>query len=75
MAPRKKNDPPRRRSAEAKALALKHFRQRKLPNKKKHFARHLFEVGYTGLSDYRLSYDDNGNEDWVYDPQDGDHGC
>ncbi len=66
MAPRKKNDPPRRRSAEAKALALKHFRQRKLPNKKKH---------YTGLSDYRLSYDDNGNEDWVYDPQDGDHGC
>ena len=25
---------PRRRSAEAKALALKHFRQRKLPRKK-----------------------------------------
>ena len=31
---KKKNNPPRRRSAEAKALALKHFRQRKLPNKK-----------------------------------------
>ncbi len=32
---KKKNNPPRRRSAEAKALALKHFRQRKLPNKKR----------------------------------------
>lgn len=35
MARKKKNNPPRRRSAEAKALALKHFRQRKLPNKKR----------------------------------------
>ncbi len=31
---KKKNNPPRRRSAEAKALALRHFRQRKLPAKK-----------------------------------------
>jgi len=32
---------PRHRSAEAKALALKHFRQRKLPNKKRDVAQSL----------------------------------
>ena len=61
MAPRKKNNPPRRRSAEAKALALKHFRQRKLPSKK---------------PNVKPIIEDLSPDDWDwYDFEEGSDGC
>ena len=64
MVPRKKkNNPPRRRSVEAKALALKHFRQRKLPNKK-------HDAPVPTKADISL-----GIDDWFDFPDEGNDGC
>lgn len=62
---------PRRRSAEAKALALKHFRQRKLPNKKRDYSR----ARDLALTRPVVTEEKIGPDDWFDFPDEGNDGC
>ena len=62
---------PRRRSVEAKALALKHFHQRKLPNKKRDYSR----ARDLALTRPVVTEEKIGPDDWFDFPDEGNDGC